>query len=76
MKFKPKKSRSLSLRKGEVNQNINFMVGGQRIPAMSEESVKSLGRRFNEGYESSERKIQNITRSFRLDRSMSIKKKF
>ena len=28
MKFKPKKSRRPSLRKGKVNQNINFKVGG------------------------------------------------
>ena len=48
MKFKPQKSRSLSLRKGKVNQNINFMVGGQRIPTVSEEPVKSLGRLFDE----------------------------
>ena len=48
MKFKPKKSRSLVLRKGKVNQNINFMVGGQRIPTVSEEPVKSLGRWFDE----------------------------
>ena len=31
MKFKPKKSRSLLLRKGKVNKNINFKVVGQRI---------------------------------------------
>ena len=40
MKIKPKKSRSHLLRKGKVNQNINFMVGGQRIPIVSEEPVK------------------------------------
>ena len=43
MKSKPQRSRSLSLRKGKVNQNINFMVGGQKIPTVSEELVKSLG---------------------------------
>ena len=47
MKFKPKKCRSLSLRKRKVNQNINFNVGGQRIPTVSEEPVKSLGRWFD-----------------------------
>ena len=36
IKFKPQKSKSLSFRKGKVNQNINFMVGGQRIPTVSE----------------------------------------
>lgn len=44
MKFKPNKSRSLSLRKGKLNKNINFVVGGQRIPTVSEKPVKSLGR--------------------------------
>ena len=47
-KFKPKKSRSLLFRKGKVNQNINFIVGGQRIPTVSEELVKSLGCWFDE----------------------------
>ena len=28
MKFKPQKSKSLSLRKGKSNQNINFEIGG------------------------------------------------
>ena len=48
MKFKPKKCRSLLLRKGKVNQNINFKVGGQIIHTVSEELVKSLGRWFDE----------------------------
>ena len=47
MKFKPQKFRSFSFRKGKVNPNINFMVGGQRIPSVSEEPVKSLGRLFD-----------------------------
>ena len=44
MKFKPQKSRSPSPWKGKVNQNINFKAGDQRIPIVSEEPVKSLGR--------------------------------
>ena len=52
IKFKPQKSRSLSLRKGKVNQNINFMVGGQRIPTVSEEPGKNLGRWFDESLKS------------------------
>ena len=48
MKFKPQKSISLSLKKGKMNQNINFIVGGQRILTVSEEPVKSLGRWFDE----------------------------
>ena len=46
--FKPKKSRSLSLRKGKVSQHTHFNVGGQRIPTVSEEPVKSLGRWHDE----------------------------
>ena len=48
MKFKPQKSRSLSLRKGKLNQNINFEIGGQRIPTVSDLPVKSLGRWYDE----------------------------
>ena len=32
MKFKTQKSRSLSLRRGKLNQNVNFEIDGQRIP--------------------------------------------
>ena len=48
MKFKLKKSRSLLLRKGKVNQNINFMVGGQRILTETEETEKSSECWFDE----------------------------
>ena len=43
MKFKPQTSRSLSLKK-----NINFEIGGQRIPTMSDLPVKSLRRWYDE----------------------------
>ena len=43
MKFKPQKSRSLSLRRRRLNQNVNFEIGGQRIPTVSDLPVKSLG---------------------------------
>ena len=39
--------RMKSLRKEKVNQNIRFKVSGQRIPAVSEELVKGLGRWFD-----------------------------
>ena len=48
MKFKPQKSISLSLRKGKLNQNINFQIGGQRIPTLSDLPVKCLGRWYDE----------------------------
>ena len=43
MKFKPQKSQSLSLKKGKVNQSMNFKAGGQRIHTVSEKPMKTLG---------------------------------
>ena len=47
MKFKPQKSRSLSLRRGKFNQNVNFEIGGQIIPSVSDLPVKSLERWYD-----------------------------
>jgi hypothetical protein len=44
MKFKPTKSRSLSLKKGILDNHVKFRIGGQVIPTVAEEPVKSLGR--------------------------------
>ena len=46
MKFKPQKSRSLSLRKGKVI-NCFFSVEGVRMPIVREAPVKSLGRWYS-----------------------------
>ena len=62
MKFKPIKSRSLSLRKGKLNQNNNFEIGGQRIPTVSDLPVKSLGRWYDKSMKDTNQDIQNITR--------------
>ena len=43
MKFKPEKSGSMSLRKRNVNQNINFNVGGQRIPQCDRRTGEKFG---------------------------------
>lgn len=43
MAFKPKKSRCLSLRKG-VPKCVTFSIGGERMPTVGEEPVRSLGR--------------------------------
>ena len=48
MKFKPQKSRGISLRSGTLNQNVNFEIGGQRIPIVSDLPVKRLGRWYAE----------------------------
>ena len=47
IKFKPAKSRSLSVVKGKVVNDIKFQVGGQAIPTVCEEPVKSLGRWYD-----------------------------
>lgn len=43
MKIKPTKSRSLSIRKGIRNDNINDL-DGEKIPLLAEQPVRSLGR--------------------------------
>ncbi|GFO23892.1 reverse transcriptase [Plakobranchus ocellatus] len=47
VEFKPNKSRSLSIRKGKVEEATTFTVAEQQIPTVSQESVKSLGRWYN-----------------------------
>ncbi|GFN94352.1 reverse transcriptase [Plakobranchus ocellatus] len=47
MEFKPKKSRSLSIKKGKVDKATTFTVVEQQIPTVSQEPVKSLGRWYD-----------------------------
>ncbi|KAK3758623.1 hypothetical protein RRG08_019533 [Elysia crispata] len=44
MKLKPKKSRSLSIRKGKIDATTTFTVANQQIPMISQEPVKNLER--------------------------------
>lgn len=46
MKFKPSKSRSLTLKAGSVKEE-RFKAGGSDIPTISEKPVKSLGKWFD-----------------------------
>ena len=48
MAFKPAKSRSHALVRGKIRRDMFFDVAEQRIPTVSEEPVKSLGRVFDE----------------------------
>ena len=48
MKFNPKKSRTLVIKKGKVLKNCVFRIGEERIPTVSEAPVKSLGKMFDE----------------------------
>ncbi|GFN99215.1 polyprotein [Plakobranchus ocellatus] len=47
MEFQPKKSRSLSIRRGKVDEATTFTVAEQQIPTVSQEPVKSLGRWYD-----------------------------
>ncbi|NJK32032.1 MAG: hypothetical protein HC927_06195 [Deltaproteobacteria bacterium] len=46
MKFKPAKSRSLVLKKGKVQDRFRFKIQGERVPTVTEQPVKSLGKWF------------------------------
>ena len=61
MAFKPKKSRSLSLRRGKVDENTKFHIGNQAIPTVSQIPVKSLGRWYDASLRDSKRKTELST---------------
>lgn len=46
MKIKPSKSRSLSIRKGVRSDRTVFMAGGEKIPQLVEQPIRSLGRQY------------------------------
>ncbi|XP_074530869.1 LOW QUALITY PROTEIN: interferon-induced very large GTPase 1-like [Halichoeres trimaculatus] len=46
MKFKARKSRSLSLRKGVRNDRVTFTIGGEDIPVIADQPIRSLGRHY------------------------------
>ena len=45
MKFKAKKSRSLTILKGKQKQQ-KFTIAGEQMPTVKDQPVKSLGRRY------------------------------
>ncbi len=47
MKIKPAKSRSLSLRKGVRSDRAIFVAGGEEIPWLANQPVRSLGRTYS-----------------------------
>src|SRR5215470_9593881 len=47
MKFKPAKSRSLSIKEGKVDDQVVFRISGQAISTVSQVPVKSLGRWYS-----------------------------
>ena len=60
MKFKPKKSRSLSVRKGKIDATTIFTVASQRIPTVSQEPVKSLGRWYDSSMKDTKRGLETV----------------
>ncbi|GFN88120.1 reverse transcriptase [Plakobranchus ocellatus] len=60
MEFKPKKSRSLSIRRGKVNEATTFTVAEQQIPTVSQEPVKSLGRWYDSSMKDTRRGAETL----------------
>ncbi|KAK3744418.1 hypothetical protein RRG08_000851 [Elysia crispata] len=60
MKFKPKKSRSLSVRKGKIDATTIFTVASQQIPTVSQEPVKSLGRWHDSSMKDTKRGLETV----------------
>ena len=60
MKFKPKKSRSLSVRKGKIDATTIFTVGNQQTPTVSQEPVKSLGRWYDSSMKDTKRGLETV----------------
>ena len=48
MTFKPRKSRSLVIRKGRVTQSVNLTIQGENIPSFIGNPIKCLGKWFDD----------------------------
>ena len=60
MKFKPKKSRSFSVRKGKIDATTIFTVASQQIPTVSQEPVKRLGRWYDSSMKDTKRGLKIV----------------
>ncbi|GFO02696.1 reverse transcriptase [Plakobranchus ocellatus] len=60
IKFKPKKSRSLSIRRGKIDEATTFTVAEQQIPTVSQELVKSLGRWYDSSMKDTRRGAETL----------------
>ena len=60
MKFKPKKSRSLSVRKGKIDATTIFTVANQQIPTVSQEPVKSLVSWYDSSMKDTKRWLETV----------------
>ncbi|GFO16342.1 reverse transcriptase [Plakobranchus ocellatus] len=60
MEFKPKKSRSLSIRRGKVDEATTFTVAEQQISTVSQEPVNSLGRWYDSSMKDTRRGAETL----------------
>ncbi|GFN82174.1 reverse transcriptase [Plakobranchus ocellatus] len=60
MEFKPKESRSLSIRRGKADEATTFTVAEQQIPTVSQEPVKSLGRWYDSSTKDTRRGAETL----------------
>ena len=60
IKFKPKKSGSLSVRKGKIDATTTFTMANQQIPMVSQEPVKSLGRWYDSSIKETKRGLETV----------------
>ncbi|GFO37033.1 reverse transcriptase [Plakobranchus ocellatus] len=60
MEIKPKKSRSLSIRRGKVDEATTFTVAEQQIPTVSREPVKSFGRWYDSSMKDTRRGAETL----------------
>ena len=60
MKFNPKKSRTLVIKKGKVLKNCAFKISDERIPTVREAPVKSLGKMFDDPLKDGNNKLSVI----------------
>ena len=60
MKFKRKKSRSLSVRKGMLDATTIFTVANQQIPMVSQGPVRSLERWYDSSMKGTKRGLETV----------------
>ena len=60
MEFKPKKSRSLSVRKGKIDVMTIFTVANQQIPTVCQEPFKSLERWYDSSIKDTKRGLETV----------------
>lgn len=48
MTFKPRKSRSMIIRKGNITDKYNLLIQGEVIPSIKDNPIKCLGKWYDE----------------------------